>query len=453
MKNISKETLMQSIEDSSTCSNDARQILKAQRLKDLVAYAKVNSDYFDQLYTNIPEDFKLTDLPITSKKQLMPHFEKWVTNPEITQKKLDDYFSDLEHIGEPFLEKFAVLTTSGTTGQPLWMVRDQFHANVHGAMMKIRLFDAFGVAQWMDVSKYKLASVLGTGGFHSAVSSFERMKKASPNPENFLLCSILDSIPKIVQELNAFNPDTMTGYPSVLAVLAKEKLEGRLTIQPKFIACSAEQLTDYALKMMQDAFQCPILNSFCSTEGGEVAFNCPCGNMHLNDDWVIIEPVDVNDQPSKKGEMSAGILLTNLAGGLQPIIRYKVEDSVIIEDSQCRCGSTLPILKVIGRNGDNLSFEIPGGTRTIAPVMLEFLITKTDGIVQFQFVQKSSQLLELRAVYDLGCDPDCVNDNITQHVQALFRDNDITGVVFTISDLPPMPSKGGKIKAVTIEMN
>ena len=171
MKNISKETLMQSIEDASTCSNDVRQILKTQRLKDLVAYAKANSDYFGELYANLPEDFKLTDLPITSKKQLMPHFEKWVTNPEITQKKLDDYFSDLEHIGEPFLEKFAVLTTSGTTGQPLWMVRDQFHANVHGAMMKIRLFDAFGVAQWMDVSKYKLASILGTGGFHSAVSS------------------------------------------------------------------------------------------------------------------------------------------------------------------------------------------------------------------------------------------------------------------------------------------
>ncbi len=86
MKNISKETLMQSIEDASTCSNDVRQILKTQRLKDLVAYAKANSDYFGELYANLPEDFKLTDLPITSKKQLMPHFEKWVTNPEITQK-------------------------------------------------------------------------------------------------------------------------------------------------------------------------------------------------------------------------------------------------------------------------------------------------------------------------------------------------------------------------------
>lgn len=61
MKNISKEASMQSIEDASKCSKEARKILQTQRLKDLVAYAKINSDYFSELYVN-------SDMPIVLSK-------------------------------------------------------------------------------------------------------------------------------------------------------------------------------------------------------------------------------------------------------------------------------------------------------------------------------------------------------------------------------------------------
>jgi len=451
IREMKRDELLKSVREAEYLTQEERQLLQQKRLHELVDYAREHSDYFKTYYQDLPEDYTLNDLPMTSKKQLMPHFEDWVTDKRVSREALEVYFSDLNNIGMPLLEEFSVLTTSGTTGQPLWMVRDSFHGKVHGSMMAVRLMERLGIDPWLDSSRYKMASIIGTGGFHSAVSSFERMKNSSPCPEHFLLCSILDPIPEIVANLNAFEPALITGYPSVMAVLAKEKLEGRLTIEPKAIACSAEQLTEYAYKMMKDAFNCTIANSFCSTEGGEVAFNCTCSNMHLNDDWIIIEPVDSNNQPVTDQTMSAGVLVTNLADYLQPIIRYHVEDSIIIEDGQCPCGSKLPIVRLLGRNGENLSFDIDGGSRTIAPVMLDFLPTKTDGILQYQFVQKSPKLLEMRIVYANGSNKEEVDSQISHYVKQLFKDNQMDAVVFEIVDQPPVQSKGGKIKTVVID--
>ncbi|MCB9482075.1 MAG: hypothetical protein H6680_09690 [Desulfobacteraceae bacterium] len=452
MKNLSIEKIRKSVEEAEHFSDDKRKSLQEQRLESLVLYAAKNSNFFAELYKDIPKNFKLEDLPVTSKKQLMPYFEDWVTDKDITIKSLENYFSDMENIGNPFLEKYSVLTTSGTTGQPLWMVRDKFHADVHGSLMAERLFKRFGIADLLDISKNRCASVLGTGGFHSAVCSFERMRKNSINPDNLLLCSILEPVPEIVKKLNNFNPVVLTGYPSVLAVLAREKIEGRLEISPKAIACSAEQLTDYAFDMMKKAFDAEITNSFCSTEGGEIAFNCKKGNMHLNDDWIIVEPVDENNNPVKDGKMSSAVLVTNLSSYLQPIIRYKIEDSIIIENEKCSCKSMLPVIKIMGRSGDNLTFISSGKSRAIAPVMLNFIITKTNGILQFQFVQKSEKNLELRALYSPEYDKNQVKREISKYVLELLKDNDLDEVKFEISDKAPVASKGGKIKSVCVEI-
>ena len=59
------------------------------------------------------------------------------------------------------------------------------------------------------------------------------------------------------------------------------------------------------------------------------------GSMHLNADWVILEPVDRAYRPVPPGVMSHTVLLTNLANRVQPIIRYDLGDSVVIEPDPC----------------------------------------------------------------------------------------------------------------------
>ena len=59
-----------------------------------------------------------------------------------------------------------------------------------------------------------------------------------------------------------------------------------------------------------------------------IAFDCRYGNLHLNADWVILEPVDAALRPVPPGTPSHSTLLTNLANRVQPILRYDIGDSV-----------------------------------------------------------------------------------------------------------------------------
>ena len=65
------------------------------------------------------------------------------------------------------------------------------------------------------------------------------------------------------------------------------------------------------------------------TEGGEVAMTHDCPHLHVNDDWIIVEPVDRDNRPmGMSDEWSAGVLITDLSNYVQPIIRYFVSEFV-----------------------------------------------------------------------------------------------------------------------------
>ena len=52
-----------------------RKELAQKRLKELAVYAGQNSPYYGRLYKELPEDWKLTDLPTVNKVDLMAHFD------------------------------------------------------------------------------------------------------------------------------------------------------------------------------------------------------------------------------------------------------------------------------------------------------------------------------------------------------------------------------------------
>lgn len=74
------------------------------RLAEIVAFARVNSPYYRQLYQNLPERVEdPTLLPVTDKKKLMAHFDDWVTDREVTLDKVRQFISNPDLVGEKFL--------------------------------------------------------------------------------------------------------------------------------------------------------------------------------------------------------------------------------------------------------------------------------------------------------------------------------------------------------------
>jgi phenylacetate-coenzyme A ligase PaaK-like adenylate-forming protein len=54
--------------------------------------------------------------------------------------------------------------------------------------------------------------------------------------------SILSPLPELVHALNEYQPTLLSGYPSALALLAREQVAGRLQIAPILIVTGGECL-------------------------------------------------------------------------------------------------------------------------------------------------------------------------------------------------------------------
>lgn len=92
-----------------------------------------------------------------------------------------------------------------------------------------------------------------------------------------------------------------------------------------------------------------------------IALGCREGWLHVNADWLILEPVDTNYRPMPPGEASATVLVTNLANRVQPVMRYDLGDSIIAKPDPCTCGSPLPAIRVEGRRDDVVSMRTRDG--------------------------------------------------------------------------------------------
>jgi phenylacetate-coenzyme A ligase PaaK-like adenylate-forming protein len=392
MKTITPKQAHQLIIDGEAQTHEQRKTADHERLQELVLYAKEHSPYFKEAYKNIDTDFKLEDLPVTIKADLMKCYDLWPTDPEVTEKSVREYLSDVENVSESYLGRYTALSTSGTTGAPMPFVRDSYHNILHACMMNQRLLREID-AEKINFFNSKTAAIVATDGFVSSYSSAMRMKKRLGEKADILqIFSILTPLEKLIEQLNDFQPEIITGYPSVLSLLVQEKLNGKLTVAPYFIASSAEKMTSEVYALLRKAFNCPVLNNYCSTEGGEIAMSCREGHLHLNDDWILLEPVNENMQAVSAGEWSTGVLVTDLTNYIQPIIRYHVNDCVRFSEEPCACGISLPILEISGRMGDTLCLN---GTSATFPVVY-FMLVDVSGLLSWQLIQNGNCSVELR---------------------------------------------------------
>lgn len=89
------------------------------RLRGLVAGARERSPFYRNLYRGLPETgYSLVDLPVVTKHNLMAHFDVVVTDPDLTRDRVDGFLADPARVGQPLDHRYAVWTSSGTTGEP-----------------------------------------------------------------------------------------------------------------------------------------------------------------------------------------------------------------------------------------------------------------------------------------------------------------------------------------------
>lgn len=377
-------------------------VRQKERLNDLVAFARRNSRFYAEKYRALPD--VITDvrqLPPVTKPELIERFDEVVTDPAIRKADISRYITSLDTIGKPYLGKYMVWTTSGTTGEPGIFLEDK---NWDAVITVVNVLRIGGEWYTRDVIRALMkgggrsASVFAGNGHFLGVTMLERQRNSnSSRRKRIQLIPVTLPVPEIVKRLNELQPAMLAGYASALGLLAQEQLEGRLKIHPAIVISSAEPLSNDDRARIARAFRVPPRNNYGCSEGGVMGYECRQGSMHINADWIIFEPVDAAHNPVQPGQFSERLLITNLANRVMPIIRYELGDRVCLSPVPCTCGITLPVVEVEGRTDEILRFRSSSGQFVpVLPLALWSVLKETPGVLKFQAIQTSPDELKIR---------------------------------------------------------
>jgi len=371
-----------------------------ERLAALFEAAQRSAVYAPHLRRAAHATMPLEAMPVMHKRELMARFDQWVTDPGLRLEGLRAFTAEPARVAEPFLGRYVVWESSGTSGEPGVFVQDAQAMAVYDALESMRRSSAHPLQPWLDplLLRERIAFVGATGGHFASVVSMQRLRALNPWMAHALGCfSIAEPVAALVEALNRFAPTVVATYPTAAAMLADEAERGALQVPLRAVWTGGETLGAGTRRRVEQVFGCAVRNSYGASEFLAIGWECAAGSQHANADWVILEPVDRHYRPVPAGEPSYTTLLTNLANHVQPLIRYDIGDGIRMLPPACTCGSPLPVIEVRGRHDDALVMAGRGAHPvTLLPLALCTVLEDEAGVFDFQLRQRDARTLVLR---------------------------------------------------------
>jgi phenylacetate-CoA ligase len=401
------------------------------RLRELLRHAVTTSPYYRQvLGTDVTySDVPLTQLPTLSKATLMERYDEIVTDPRLKLADLEAHIAGPK-ASMPFLGEYRVLSTSGSTGlQGIFVYSDSDFMPWIAAC--IRMMSVLGVTPAMRLIGFGAPGAPHLSQHMQAGVMADRLVERPS-----LSCAT--PLPEMVQKLNAYQPEALLTYASIASLLAEEQLQGRLRIAPRIVGHTGEVLAEDMRHRIREAWGVESEGVYAATEAPAIASGSPEHvGMHLWEDHLIVEAVDERGQPVPPGVPSHKILVTNLVNRTQPLIRYELSDSIIVDDSPNPTGRPFRrIVRVEGRSDDILRLPAPGG-RTVAvhPLRLRAPFTAFPDVQIYQIVHDGAGL-HVRLVLRPSAPP----DTPARVRAALARELQQVGTSLLRIDVTPVPT-------------
>jgi phenylacetate-coenzyme A ligase PaaK-like adenylate-forming protein len=258
----------------------------------------------------------------------------------------------------------------------------------------------------------------------------------------------------MVAALDAYEPEALLAYASVLAALADEQLEERLGIAPRIVIATSEVLTDDAAHRIAEAWGVRPMQAYAATEAPPIATGSPEHvGMHVWENSLVLEVVDDDNKPVPPGQSGAKVLLTNLVNRKQPLIRYELADSVVLAEQPDPSGRPwLRIAQVDGRSDDVLRLPArSGGTVLVHPFRVRSPFARMSDVRGYQVVHRRDGLL-LRVVPREGAELDAIEKTRRAVAEVLADVGAEIGVrVELVSEIEREPGPAAKIKLVRSE--
>jgi phenylacetate-CoA ligase len=273
--------------------------------------------------------------------------------------------------------RMMLLQTSGTSGTPLrlWVPR----ANVRDwyALSEARW------RTWYGVTRHDRWAILG-GQLVTPVAQRRPPFWVHNRSLNQLYLSTYHLAPDLIryyfEALHSFKPKYLLGYSSALHTLAHECIRQRLGgLNLRVVLTNAEPLFGYQRETIEQAFQCPVRETYGMTEMVVAGSECEHGVLHQ---WPEAGVIEVED-PNAAG--TGSFLVSGLVNRGMPLIRYRAGDHGSLKPlgEPCPCGRTLPAFGRIEGRCDDVVLT-PDGRRVgrLDPVFKSGLPIRQAQIIQ-----------------------------------------------------------------------
>ena len=373
-----------------------------QRLASLLRFARAHVPLYRRLHRHLPppSQLSLTDLPVVRKSQLMADLPASLVATGLSRAAIEAFIADPARIGAPLADRYAVWTSSGSTGVPGIFVHDADALAVYDALelLRFRGLSVGPLPAGPFLASERYAMVAAIEGHFAGIATVERLRRTFPLLAPWVRAfSVLQPLPDLVAQLNGYRPTLLAAYPTVADLLADEQQAGRLRLSLDELWCGGESLCAATRDRVAAAFGCRVREAYGASEFLSIAWPCRHGRLHVNADWVLLEGVDDRGRPVPPGVPSHTTLLTNLANRTQPLIRYDLGDSITVLPGPCRCGSQMPAITVQGRSDDVLSVTARSGPVVkLMPLALATVLEDDARVNDFQLLQTDRRHLVLR---------------------------------------------------------
>ena len=350
---------------------------QTKQLKKIYKYAINNSVFYKELYNekqfNNLEDFY--KLPIINKSIMMANFTDLNTcgiiKEDVTSFAVEKE-NDKDYLGY-YKDDYVIGLSSGTSGNKGIYITPK--------EMTKRLPSVFLARSGLSLKMlpYRILFVLRvfSQGFEDINSRVVSLH----------YCSTMERVEDIILKINSLKINILMAPPSLI----RELLPYSDKIVPKIkkIICYAEVLEDVEKERFEKAFNTKVIEIYQASEG-QIASACKYGHLHINEELVFVELYDEQNRIIDKDNIVGHkMIITNLINYAQPLIRYEMNDMIVL-DNDCPCGSKYRrIKKVLGRHDDLLYFLDDLNTKKyIFPdLFVRWIIVCSDNIREFQVIQ------------------------------------------------------------------
>ncbi|MDO8038407.1 F390 synthetase-related protein [Janthinobacterium sp. SUN137] len=398
----------------------SRAQLGAYQHKQLARFIEVlcaRSAYFAP-YRDLP----LAQWPTMNKALMLEHFDAMNTQG-ITLAQAMDAAMAAEHSRDftPAVGDITVGLSSGTSSRrAVFTVSPREKAQWAGVMLAKALPD--GLFSGEKVALFLRAN----SNLYTAVRSPWL---------TFAFYDLFEPFDSLCARLAQYQPSVIVAPAQVLRQLALRVIDGSLALAPKKVISVAEVLEAQDRALIVQAFGA-VHEIYQATEGF-LASSCEHGVLHLNEEYVHIEPQWLDAEQRRFVPV-----ITDFTRITQPIVRYRLDDILLARTTPCPCGrATRAIDGIEGRCDDMLFLPSLPSANGGAPVAV-FADVLTRAFAQalppdadYRLVQQGESALQLHAALDAAG-----LAALRAHLAAVLRGLGVAvdGLAWTVSgELPP----------------